>query len=47
MKVFDVARDGTKTKLIFEFGDANAGIVAFSPDGTLAAGGRTSVTIIK
>jgi len=47
VEVFDVVRDGTKAKLIFKFGDAKAGVVVFSPDGSLAAGGRNSVTIIK
>ena len=36
-----------KSRVIFRIGDAAAGVVAFSPDGTLAAGGQTSVMIIK
>jgi WD40 repeat protein len=47
VRVLEVGHDVTKAKLIFEFGDAAAGVVAFSPGGLLAAGGKTSVTIIK
>jgi WD40 repeat protein len=47
VQVLQIEPDVGKSKVVFEFGDALAGVVAFSPDGRLAAGGRTSVMIIK
>lgn len=47
VQILQIEPDIRKSKVIFEFKDALAGVVAFSPDGRLAAGGRTSVIIIK
>ena len=47
VRLLQIKPDVGKSRVIFQFGDALAGVVAFSPGGTLAAGGQTSVMIIK
>jgi WD40 repeat protein len=47
VQILRIEPDVGKSKVIFEVRDALAGVVEFSPDGRLAAGGRTSVMIIK
>jgi WD40 repeat protein len=47
VRLLQIKPDVGKSRVISQFGDALAGVVAFSPDGTLAAGGQTSVMIIK
>jgi WD40 repeat protein len=47
VQVLQIEPDVSKSKVVLEFGDARAGLVAFSPDGRLAAGGHFSVMIIK
>lgn len=39
--------DKSTAKLVFDFGNASAGVVAFSSDGRLAAGDKTSALIFK
>jgi WD40 repeat protein len=47
VQVLQMEPDVSKSKVVFEFGDALAGLVAFSPDGRLAAGGHFSVMIVQ
>jgi WD40 repeat protein len=47
VRLLQIKPDIGKSRVISQFGNAPAGVVAFSPDGTLAAGGQTSVMIIK
>jgi WD40 repeat protein len=47
VRLLQIKPDVGKSRVIFQIGDAPAGVVAFSPDGRLAAGGQTSVMIIK
>jgi WD40 repeat protein len=47
VQVLRMEPDVRSSKVISEFGDARAGVVAFSPDGTLAAGGHFSIMIIR
>jgi WD40 repeat protein len=47
VRLLQVKPDIGKSRVISQFGNAPAGVVAFSPDGTLAVGGQTSVMIIK
>jgi WD40 repeat protein len=47
VQVLQMEQDVSKSKVVLQFGDALAALVAFSPDGRLAAGGHFSVMIIK
>ena len=43
VQVLQMKPDVRTSKVVSEFRDARAGVVAFSPDGTLAAGGQFSI----
>jgi WD40 repeat protein len=47
VQVLQMKPDVRNSKVVSEFRDARAGVVAFSPDGTLAAGDQFSIMIIR